>query len=331
MSLKLIDTLLKAWDDSNYKGLDINYKLKEPKSEDLMNMKISRDIENQKKIKPNMTKLDDFQPNQLIKYYTDHNFSINGYPLEDHIIYDEYDKLVTRLIRKNTKNILEVGFNTGILTSIILQHTAASVVSFDLMNYSYSWYGKLFIDYKFPNKHTLILSTPNNLIPLRKSINTNGPVKYDVFWIRGDYPDLYGTIVNLRDYAKEHTLIVLESVCPHLNFGLEPYLVMLKLIKDKVLILEEHVKLGENYNNGVALLRYYTPLIRSSDMINMYRNIELHIPLKEFEEFIYNKTEDTGFNNLVVKKYLRKIMSLDIVLSEELLNYIKESFNIHIE
>lgn len=331
MSLKLIDELLESWNDPNYEGLNpdhFNF-LKSSKSEDLINIKLYKDIEEQRKIRPNMNNIVSYNSNQIRKYYNDHNFGKKGYKIEDKVnkYYNDYEQIVIKIIKKNTKDILEVGFNSGILITILLQHTQSSVTSIDMMNYLYTWYGKLFVDFKFPGRHTLLMSTLSNLIPFRSSQNN----KYDIFWIRGDYPNLYDTIIGLRDHAKEHTLVILDSICPHRNFGLGPYIEMLKLIQDKILVLEEHIKIGSNYNTGIALLRYHSPLTRSSSIVTIYKDIELYIPLKEFEEYVYTKSEDTGFSNLVVKKYMRKLMSLEITLSDDLLNHIKESFNIHIE
>lgn len=306
MSLELIDNIINNWDDPNYEGLNIEYNVSDHQVDDLINNKIIKDIEELQ-----YTKYKDIeQHSKLITFYKDLNFWNNGYEIEDRSM--DYEKSLKTLIGKNVKNILEVGFNSGILTSMLLETIKhINITSIDPFNYAYSWYGKLFIDYKYPGRHNLIMSTVNNLVPVNN--------KYDMILIKGDYINLYKTINLLRYYADEHTIIIMDSICPHLNYGFTPYAIMLKLIKDKILSLEEHIKINKNYNNGLAILRF-----SKSPSNNIYKDIEINIPTKEFEYCIYNTT----LSIKTIKEYLRRFENLNITLNNSLMNYIKENYNI---
>ena len=334
MSLKLIDTILNGWEDYNYEGLNEDIILEKPKVEDVLNDKVTKDIEELSNIKNNTNVIGDYDEEQILNFLADHNFGKNGYTIEERNNND-LKKIVPKIIKKNTKKILEIGFGSGYLTSLFLIHNDKSLVtSIDPGNMLYYWYGKIFIDYKFPGRHHLIINTATNLVPLRKKKKED---KYDLIWIKSNCMNLYDTCVLLKEYAGDHTTVIMDSICPHMNYGLLPYLTMLKLIRDKVFILEDHIKSDKNYTNGFAFLRYNSEFAKKYSSTeneseeNLYKKIEINIPVKEFEDYIYNKHDDVGFNNSTIKKYARIFESLDIKLDKTLINYIREKFNINIE
>lgn len=337
MSLELIDHLIESWDDPDYKGLNRNTEsVHRITVDEAINNKLAKDIEELKYLKPNMNKITYYEENQILDYYKDHGFVLgdkNGYKIEDESY--KYEPIISKLIKKNTKNILELGFNSGILSTLLLMNTAATVTSLDNMNQVYTWYGKLFIDYKFPKRHFLVNSTIVNPVPLRRDLENseNSKVRYDFIWINSSFTNIYDSVVLLRNYAHENTILIMTDINPHTNCGLQQYLVMLKLIRDDILVLEEHLKVDKKYHNGVAVLRYKSDNIKfesETPTNEIYKSIEINIPVKEFEEYIYTKSNDIGFSNLLVKKYLRKLTNLDTTIDKHLLNYIKENLGINI-
>jgi len=334
MSLELIDHLIESWDDPDYKGLQYNPELfYNITTTEAINNKIAKDIEDSRYLKPNMNKLTYYDENQLLDYYKDHGFILgdkNGYKIEDDSY--KYESIIGKLVKKNTKNILELGFNSGMLSALLLMNTNATITSLDRMNQVYTWYGKLFIDYKFPKRHFLLNSTIINPVPLRRD-SENSKTRYDMIWVKSSYTQIYDSIIALRNYSHENTIMIMDDINPHTTQGLQQYLIMLKLIRDDILVLDKHIKVDKKYNNGIAILRYKSDNIKfeSETPINeIYKSIEINIPLREFEEYIYNKSNDIGFSNLVVKKYLRKLINLDIVIDKHLMNYIKENLGINI-
>lgn len=334
MSLELIDRLIESWDDSDYKGLQYNPELfNKITIDETINNKIAKDIEDSRYLKPNMNKITYYDENQLLDYYKDHGFILgdkNGYKIEDDSY--KYEPIIGKLIKKNTNNILELGFNSGMLSTLLLMNTNATITSLDRMNQIYTWYGKLFIDYKFPKRHFLINSTIINPVPLRRDAE-NSKMRYDIIWAKSSYSQIYDSIIALRSYSHDNTIIIMDDINPHTNNGLQQYLIMLKLIRDDILVLDEHIKVDKKYNNGIAILRYKSNNIKfesETPMNEIYKSIEINIPMREFEEYIYTKSNDVGFSNLIVKKYLRKLMNLDIVIDKHLMNYIKENLGINI-
>ena len=319
MSLKLIDKILENWKDPDYEGIIIDIDIKNPTVDELTHNKIIKDIEELRYIKPSNTKINSYESNQLLDYYNDYNFKSNGYEINDKGF--KYEIIINDILKKNTKHILEVGFNAGFLTSLFLFNSDAHVTSIGLMNYNYTWYGKLFIDYKFQNKHTFIMSTINNLVPLQRH-----NIKYDIIWIDGNYPNLYETILNLREHSNSDTTLVISSICPHIK--LDSYITILKLIKEGILSLYDHIKINKKYKDSLVMMKF-----DNIQQVNakLLKSIELNIPLEEFRKYIYYKNGDVEFSNSNIKLYANKLIEEGIILDKKLLNYIKENFNINIE
>lgn len=312
MYLELINKLLNDWDDPNYKGLDAH--IYEPDIKDITNNKIIKDIEELRYTKPNSKHIDNYKENELQKYYDDYNFSQNGYTIDN--VPKIPTDIIMDIITANTQYILEIGFDSGFITSLFLQNSDAHITSIGFMNRLYTWYGKLFIDYLYKNKHTFIMSTINNIVPLGRSI-----IKYDVIWIEGTYPKLYDTLLRLRDYSNPNTTIIVNSICPHIK--LYPYVTLVKLMKDNIISIEKHIKVGKNYSNGLAIIKY-----NGTTNLDIIKSIESNIPLEEFRNYILYKIDDAGYSVSTIKHYLLLLNSANINIDKGLLKILKEKFNI---
>jgi hypothetical protein len=71
---------------------------------------------------------------------------------------NQYNELIKLCKQTNPLNIMEIGFNAGHSSELFLNNSNAYIYSFDIGDHfnSYLKYGKMFINRKFPNRHTLI-------------------------------------------------------------------------------------------------------------------------------------------------------------------------------
>jgi predicted O-methyltransferase YrrM len=118
-----------------------------------------------------------------------------------------------KLLSKNAKTIMEIGFNAGHSSELFLESsTDTKIVSFDLGFYNYVSVGKEYIDNKFPERHTLILGDSRITVP--KYIQDNPEMKFDFIFIDGghEYPIASADILNCRALANKDTIVVLNKI-----------------------------------------------------------------------------------------------------------------------
>lgn len=330
MSLDLIDSLISNWKNPDYTGLECHYNQLDSRAT-LMQNKTCKDIEEMEYIKPNYVNLSSYEANAsgLLSFYQDYNFTKNGkfsYHLQD----DRVDaETLSKYLRLNIKNVLDIGFNTGLISTILLSEIDAEITSIDYLQNIYSWYAKAFIDEKFPLRHTLLTGLTGeviNLIDFGQPI----PFKYDLVIINENI--IYDTVIKIKEYSHENTTIIFNKICPHYSYGLQPYLLMKKLISDGVLIFEEHTKINKDYINGIAVLKYNFDNSPSKNKLSnkICKEIESNIPLKELREFVLNRQEDQFADNSIIKTYIHKLMAEGLRIDKELIKLIKEKFNINI-
>jgi FkbM family methyltransferase len=113
-------------------------------------------------------------------------------------------------ISKNAKNILEIGFNAGHSSELFLKNNpGCNIVSFDLGEHSYVQLTKEYIDYVYPNRHTLI--TGDSTISVPKY--TPG-FKFDLIFIDGGHQleiaqqDLLNCIL----FAHSETIVAMDDI-----------------------------------------------------------------------------------------------------------------------
>ena len=148
----------------------------------------------------------DFGTKPLIKYFQNINFkNIEGYT---NLFPRKYEIFLEILKNNNIKNILEIGFNGGHSSEFFLNNSNANIISFDLGFHNYVQYGKKFIDYFYPNKHTLILGDSTKTIPIYKS-----DIKFDLIFIDGghDYKIAKEDLENCKRFAHSKSIVIMDD------------------------------------------------------------------------------------------------------------------------
>ena len=113
--------------------------------------------------------------------------------------------------------ILEIGFNAGHSSELFLKNSKATVVSFDLGYHSYVYYAKKYIDYIYPDRHTLILGDSNITI---KQFNEE---TFDIIFIDGghDYECAKNDIINCKRLAHSFTIVIMDDTMYNSNWVYE--------------------------------------------------------------------------------------------------------------
>ena len=91
---------------------------------------------------------------------------------------NQIQKLIEICKEHNFKNILEIGFNAGHSSALMLENTNADIVSVDIGSHHYTYEGKDVIDELFPNRHILIVGNSMDIL-----VNDEIPhLKYDLIF-----------------------------------------------------------------------------------------------------------------------------------------------------
>lgn len=124
---------------------------------------------------------------------------------------EQIQDLIT-LTNKPNINVMEIGFNAGHSSDIILSNNKElTLTSFDLGYHNYVTSAKEYIDNKHPNRHTLILGDSTVTVP--QFINDNKDIKFDVIFIDGGhtYDVAKADINNCYHLAKKDTIVILDD------------------------------------------------------------------------------------------------------------------------
>lgn len=116
------------------------------------------------------------------------------------------------LTNKPNINVMEIGFNAGHSSEIILKNNnELTLTSFDLGTHQYLKHGKEYIDVTYPNRHTLILGDSKKTIP--NYIIKNPNTKFDVIFIDGghDYKTAKSDMENCFHLAHSDTIVILDD------------------------------------------------------------------------------------------------------------------------
>ena len=146
----------------------------------------------------------------LIEY-----LNMNGKKIaEGHIdqIPDQVVDLINLTSFPNIK-IMEIGFNAGNSAEVILKNNPQStLVSFDIGYHDYVEHSKKYIDFMYPNRHTLIIG--NSVYKVPEFIENNKGIVFDVIFIDGghDYETAKHDFENSLKLANEDTIIILDDV-----------------------------------------------------------------------------------------------------------------------
>jgi len=176
-------------------------------------------------------------------------------------------ELFQRLVRQNNiRSIGEIGFNAGVSAFIFLtelrkkwtdEDSAWFVVSFDYGIHPYVFYAKLYIDACFPNRHVLITGDSKQSVPNTFHILKPKNPQWDLLFIDGDHTleGAYKDLVNMKLFANEKSLVVLDNMAPHRGVGMGVYLAVKKLFEEGQIILDEWLEL-KDYHDSMLVCRY---------------------------------------------------------------------------
>ena len=110
------------------------------------------------------------------------------------------------------KNILEIGFNTGVSSAYFLSaRDDIHVISVDIGIHKYVNDCKRLIDTQFPNRHTLIIGNSTKIIP--EFIKLEPAMKVDLIFIDGDHMEPTPLIDarNCLALADKETVLVMDD------------------------------------------------------------------------------------------------------------------------
>lgn len=243
---------------------------------------------------------------------------IEGGSIDEHL---KYHQSIINLYKKNTgkdpKYVAEIGFNAGVSASFYLSK-GYDVTSFDLGFHSYCFYAKLWIDKKYPNKHTLINGSSFRSIPTYWGFSDR---KFDIIFIDGDHTffGAYWDIINCKNISHPDTLVILDNVVPHRGVGEGVYRAMLRALDDRYISYignKEIYQYGEEYHDGSALIKY------NFDDDNYTTN---EVDFKDIEKKVLSYAISNLLKNISMsKEEFREIYKIYLKYEDEISDYVKE-------
>ena len=346
MSLELVDRILRNWEDPNYRGFNetLSHLWEFGPQYDLgIIYRTQLTLDNCRYLRPNKNVIDQYETNieGLRAFYKDHNMievkheriKINGYKIRFPPFAITIEE-VLRHITPNTKYILDTSRNGGYMALSCLINSNAYVISVDNVYYEYDWYGKSFIDAKFPGRSLMISNYMFDTDQNRLLIKMHPDLKLDVIYINiaTHENQAYKNIVMYRRFATENTVIILESVCPHQGWGIGQYTAMNMLIEEGVLLFIKHMPTDPEYTwSGLAILKYnFDPTYKQKLTLQDYINMEINVPLMEFTQFVVTSSveSETPISEEIVRTYQDKFAKYGLVFDEYLKKILKEKHNI---
>lgn len=348
MSLDLIDRLLDNWKNPNYTGFSemiASFYFRPKEINNMKSYKILIDTENIKYITINKNDMEIYgdTEEELLKYYGDYNMKTfwdkrddnsKVFNLRHTTDYPILHDIMQKYVDPNSEYILNLGFLSGFIATYLLSISKAYVISIDKMFYDNHFYGKNFVDAKFPGRHSLLVGSPMYLEEYMD--NNYSDVKFRFIYIdkSRSKDHAYRYLKLYKKYADENTIILLFATTPHQTWGIYVYHSMIKAIAEGIVTLVEHLPIDKIYYASIAILRYnfkedYVQRIPSKKFVQM----EYKILFKEFNSFLTKEAENqTGqITDTFIKKYQKRFQKYGLDFPEDTLKILKEKFNITIE
>lgn len=151
---------------------------------------------------------------QNLSKLSEHLKSKNHIILEGCIeqIPEQITMLQTYTNNPNITKILEIGFNAGHSSCILLDNPKNTVVSFDLGHHRYTADGKMFVDDFYPGRHTLIIGDSTKSIPTFSRLNKD--ILFDLIFVDGGhtYEIALADIKNCKEFAHHDTIVIVDDV-----------------------------------------------------------------------------------------------------------------------
>lgn len=349
MSLEYIDRILASWEDPEYEGIIEQltfHKYIESSLDTDINKKLIKDVEQIRFLRPSVLKMSEYSKDKkgLIEFYKDHNFVqthprnvVNAYRMMSFPDQAELDA-INKYIREDTKFIMEVGFGEGLRALNFLENSNANLITFSDFKQEYSFYGKMFLENMYSNRHIIIFGLTKNSIP-NFSLDKEPHIKFDLIHYSNSrkYYEIYEEILNCVKYTSEKTILIIDNVCPHIPAGTGPYVAMNKLIKDGVVSFVEHIKIPGaygDYSSGIAILKFnkYSENDTTGKLpLDVYKSIEIKLPLYEFTNYLIdNFKNDHHIDVDVIKLYLNRLTKAGVELDDVIKKYLKEYYEIEV-
>lgn len=189
----------------------------------------------------------------LATYFKKANIKIGEGNIEDNV---EQKKDIISIIKKiNPSYILEIGFNAGHSSELFLENSNAYVYSFDIGDHFHEYlkYGKRFLNYKFPNRHTLVFGDSTKTIP-----EFSNDIKFDIIFIDGghDFDIAYADLINCRRLASDKTIVIMDDIITNdvnpPGFTIGPKKAWLNLINSNQLVEISHSDYGNSRGQSVG-------------------------------------------------------------------------------
>jgi predicted O-methyltransferase YrrM len=173
----------------------------------------------------------------------------------------EQQNEIIEILKNNTNisKIMEIGFNAGHSAELFLENSNAYVYSFDIGTHFHQYlkYGKVYINNKFPNRHTLVFGDSMETIPRFKSKND---IKFDVIFIDGghDYDIAYADLINCRELAHSETIVIMDDIVKnpsyHAGYTIGPTNAWNDLVNSNMLLEISHT--DYSFGRGQSVGKY---------------------------------------------------------------------------
>lgn len=345
MSLTIVDRFLEDWKDPNYTGFagilqDFNFQFPNENPGYKRSYRASLDSENIKYIHVNNNNINSYDTtsDELLKFYGDFNikpYYIKNNPKRDiykmqYTVVQVFYSMLLKYLKPNIKHILELGFTGGFISTFFLNNTSAQVTTIDKMNNDYYYYGKNFIDTKFPGRHTMLIGVPMQMNTYME--NNYSDIKFGVIYIDKSrvFSHIYNYLVYYKKFADENTIIFLKGTNAHQIWGIGAYMAMNKCISEGLLILVEYVP-DEWHYSSMSVLKYnFDPNFVQKLSPKKYMQMEYMALFREFNSFLMLDYESNTnqVTEKLVKKYQKRFKEYGLDFSEYTLKILKEKFNI---